>query len=439
MEDFRIAILGCGTIGGGTARVLLDNHEEFSRRAGKRLVLSTIVDLHPRRAAAEHGLPIELFRGGGADLGPAESKSLIDEIVRSDEIDLVVETIGGSSDYILGIALDVLASGKHLVTANKALLSRHGDRIFEAAEKAGRAVGFETSVCTSIPVIKAIRESFVSDEILGVSGIMNGTSNFILTRMKDGGLSFSEALRQAQEMGYAEADPSLDVSGGDAAHKLIILIKLAFGIDVSIEDLQVQGIQDIGAEDIALADELDCSIKLICYAHRRDGRVYGTVRPMMVKRSNLLSAVDGATNAVKLENRYTGENMLIGRGAGSLEGGSAVSSDIIFIARYADSPIRNRFPASCEFRSLDDMLFPYTIIFDTEDVPGITGTVTTAIGMQDINIDTVGHNRHGRLTAVFSVATMPCTYAQVRRAIVEIKARRPDILRAEPRILPILH
>jgi homoserine dehydrogenase len=439
MKDFRIAILGCGTIGGGTAKVLLDNIEEFSKKAGRRLVLAGIVTRSPLKSSRKHGIPRELFLGKGDELSKEETARLIEEIIRSNDIDLVVETIGGSSDYVLKIALDVLGSKKHLVTANKALLSKHGNAIFETAERNGKAIGFETAVCTSIPIIRAMKESFVSDEVLSVSGIMNGTCNYILSRMQGEGLSFADALRMAQEIGYAEADPSLDVDGLDAAHKLIILIKLAFGIDVAVADLQVQGIRELSAEDMALADEMESSIKLICHAHKQGGRVYGTVRPMMVKRSNLLAQVNGATNAVKVVNKYSGENMLIGRGAGSLEGGSAVSSDIIFIARYEGAAVKNHFPAVCEFKSLDDMAFPYNIVFDTEDVPGITGSVTTAIGDQNINIDTVGHNRHGRATAVFSIATMPCTLAQIKRAIQEIKTKRPDILKAEPRVMPILH
>jgi len=439
MKDFRIAILGCGTIGGGTAKVLLENAEEFSRKAGARLVLSAIVDPSPATAAQKYGIPPTLFRGGGARLTKEEATRHIEELIRSPDIDLVVETIGGSSDYILKIALDVVGAKKHLVTANKALLSKHGNAIFEAAERNGVAIGFETSVCTSIPIIRVLKESFAGDEVLAVSGIMNGTSNYILSRMQEEGLSFADALKQAQDKGYAEADPSLDIDGIDAAHKLIILIKLAFGIDVTVDELQVQGVRDISLEDLALADEMECSIKLICHAHKSDGRVYGTVRPMMVKRTNLLARVDGATNAVKVVNKYSGENILIGRGAGSLEGGSAICADIIFIARHAGSTIGSHFPAVREFKSLDDMLFPYNIVFDTEDVPGITGSVTTAIGRQNINIDTVGHNRHGKLTAVFSVATMPCTLAQIKGAIEEIKRARPDILKGEPRIMPILH
>lgn len=439
MKDFRIAILGCGTIGGGTAKVLLENIEEFSKKAGRPLVLAGIVTPSPRRAARKYGIPRELFRGMGDELTKEETEKQVEEIIRSPDIDLVVETIGGSSDYVLKIALGVLDAKKHLVTANKALLSKYGNLIFETAERNGKAIGFETAVCTSIPIIRVMKESFVSDDVLSISGIMNGTCNYILSRMQGEGLSFAETLRQAQEIGYAEADPGLDIDGLDAAHKLIILIKLAFGIDVAIADLQVQGIRELSAEDMTLADELECSIKLICHAHKSEGRVYGTVRPMMVKRSNLLAQVNGATNAVKVVNKYSGENMLIGRGAGSLEGGSAVSSDIIFIARYGSAAVKNHFPVLCEFKSLDDMAFPYNIVFDTEDVPGITGSVTTAIGNQNINIDTVGHNRHGRATAVFSVATMPCTLAQIKRAIQEIKTKRPDILRTEPRIMPILY
>ena len=215
--------------------------------------------------------------------------NFIKEIISSDEIDLVVETIGGTSDFVYNLCLKILNSGKHLVTANKALLAERGKAIFDAAEKNNVKIGFEAAVCGAIPIIKTIKESFTGDKILSVSGIMNGTSNYILTQMQNEKLEFNEALRMAQEKGYAEADPSLDINGGDAGHKLILLTKLAFGIDISMDELSISGIENITKEDIDFATEIDATIKLICYAKKVNGDIFATVKPMLVKSSNFLA------------------------------------------------------------------------------------------------------------------------------------------------------
>ncbi len=439
MEKFNIAILGCGTVGGGVAKILLDMKEELTNRAGVEISLKRIVDMFPKRSSEKRDIPIGYFCGNGADLDIDETNYYIDEILKSDDIDLVIETIGGSSEYILNIAQKILNSGKHFVTANKALLAKYNQAIFQLAAEKNKAVGFEASVCGAIPIIKVVKECFTGDEILSISGIMNGTSNYILSNMAENGLGFTEALKMAQEKGYAEADPTLDINGGDASHKIAILIKLAFGIDAQLDKLSVSGIQDISKDDLLFAKEMDSTIKLICFATKKQDAVYATVRPMMVKNSNFISSVNGATNAVKVINKYSEEHMLVGKGAGSLETGSAIVSDIVFIARYKDS-MKNNYPKSdLILKDLNDFPFPYNIIFNTEDSPGITGLVTTCIGSQNINIDTVGHNKHSKETALFSVATMPCTLSQINKAIEEIKTKKPGVLKSEPKIIPILY
>jgi homoserine dehydrogenase len=439
MNNFNIAILGCGTVGGGTARILLDMKKELSNRAGINVNLVKIVDMFPKNSSAKHNIPINLFCGNGNDLSLDEANKYIKEIIDSNDIDLIVETIGGSSEYILNLVLNILNSKKHLVTANKSLLAKYNNIIFETAKNNNKKVGFEASVCGAIPIIKSINESFNGDEILSISGIMNGTSNYILSKMQEENLSFDDALKLAQQNGYAEADPSLDINGGDAGNKLIILIKLAFGLDIKFEDLSIQGIQNIKKEDLNSANEMDCTIKLICFAKKEKDVVYATVRPMMVKNSNFLSQISGSTNSVKIINKYSDEHILIGKGAGSLETGSAIVSDIIFIAKYSDKIINLNNSSEYKFKNLDDFPFSYNIIFDTEDLPGITGLVTTAIGNQKINIDTVGHNRHNKETAIFSIATMPCTLNQINKAIEEIKNKRSGIFHTAPKIIPILY
>jgi len=268
---------------------------------------------------------------------------------------------------------------------------------------------------------------------------MNGTSNYILTKMNEEGLSFEDALKKAQELGYAEADPTLDINGHDAGHKLSILLRLAFGIDVKFEELSIKGIDNITKDDLDFAKEMDSTIKLICYAKKDNHKIYATVQPMMVKNSNFLSMIGGSTNAVKLQNRYSQEHILIGKGAGSLETGSAIVSDIVFIARYEDKILTKGHLNPLKLVNELEIEFPYNIIFETEDKPGITGLTTTAIGNQGINIDTVGHNRHNYKKAIFSIATMPCKLSQINNAIKEIKEKRPDILLKEPKVIPILY
>ena len=438
MGDFRIAILGCGTVGGGVARILMEEKAQLSRRAGRNIELAGIVDLFPKQAVERHGLPAGLFYGNGADLTGEEAGRFTREILADPGIDLVVETIGGASQYVLDTALAVLNAKKHLTTANKALLAKYGDRIFDAALANKRAVGFEASVCGAIPIIKGVTECFSGDEILSISGIMNGTSNYILSKMEYEGISFEEALKGAQEKGYAEADPTLDISGGDAGHKLAILVKLVFGLNINSEELAVEGIEKINKDDLLFAREIDCSLKLICHAEKKGSDVFATVRPMMVKKTNLLADVNGATNAVKTVNKYAGENIFIGKGAGSLETGSAIVSDIVFIARRGEHDIQYMYESDSRLRSLDDLDFPYNIIFETEDVPGITGIVATAIGKQNINIDTVSHNRHNRERAIFSIATMPCSRTRILRAVDDIIRDHPKALTAKPKIIAIL-
>jgi homoserine dehydrogenase len=434
MDSLNIAILGCGTVGGGVAQIITEINKDLTTRANKKIVLRKIVELFPQKASERFNLPIDLFCGSGKDLSNDEANKFVQEVISSDEIDLVVETIGGKSDFVFNLCLDILNSGKHLVTANKALLAERGKKIFETAELKNVKIGFEAAVCGAIPIIKTIKESFTGDKVLSVSGIMNGTSNYILSQMQNEKLEFGTALKMAQESGYAEADPSLDINGGDAGHKLILLIKLAYGIDLSIT-----GIEDITKEDIDFASEIDAKIKLICYAKKVNGDIYATVRPMLVKNSNFLSEVSGATNAVRINNKYSGIHILVGKGAGSTETAMSIVSDIIFIARYGDK-IQN-VPAKQQRKFADarQFIFPYLITFHTGNIPGTTGFIATAIGKQEINIETVSHNRHTGEKAMFSVATMPCTLGQIENAIDEIKKEKPGMLLSEPKIMPILY
>jgi len=436
--QFRVAILGCGTVGGGVARILLDQAEALRGRAGGEIRLARIVDLFPKQSSERHAIPRSLYAGEGPELTPAQAAAEIERVLADPDIDLVVETIGGSGEAILRTTRRALENGKHLVTANKALLAAHGEELLAAAREHGKGLGFEAAVCAAIPIIKGLRECLTGDEILSISGIMNGTSNFILSKMASDGQSFASALADAQAMGYAEADPTLDINGGDAGHKLTIMLRLAFGLDVAFEDLPRQGIDTVTAGEVAFAHEMGGVIKLICHAQREGDAVYVTVHPMIVKRGNLLSKIDGATNAVRVVGRYAGEIVMIGQGAGSLETGSAIVSDIVFLARYGDHAPLEPPKSGLRLRPLGELELPYNIVFETADVPGITGIVATAIGAQDINIDSVSHNRHENDNAEFAIATMPCTRAQIDRAVEDIQANHPGSLLGQPRALPIL-
>ena len=435
----NIAILGCGTVGGGVARIITEINHELNTKANTQLVLKKIVELDPSAASERFNLPLNLFCGQGKKLTPDEASKFIEEIIHSHDIDLVVETIGGTSDFVHNICLEILQSGKHLVTANKALLAERGKDIFEMAELKGVKIGFEAAVCGAIPIVKTIKENFTGDKILSISGIMNGTSNYILSQMQNENIEFETALKLAQKNGYAEANPNLDINGGDAGHKIILLIKLAYGIDVSMDDLTVIGIENISKEDIDFANEINAKIKLICYTKKINGNIYATVRPMMVKNSNFLSQVNGVTNAVRVNAKYSGIHFLVGKGAGSSETAMSIVSDIVFIARYGKK-MKNT--AEKQERNLADsnhFVFPYLISFHTADIPGTTGFITSAIGKQNINIDTVSHNRHSGEKAMFSVATMPSTLEKIEAAVEEIMRERPEMLLSKPKIMPILY
>ncbi len=429
MKPLNIAILGCGTVGGGVAKILTEQKELLSKRAGREINLKVIAELNPEAAIKRFGLDAKYF-----------SKNSIKEIIEMQDIDLVVETMGGKSDFVHDTCLNVLKSGKNLVTANKALLAERGADIFAEAETKNLQLGFEAAVCGAIPIIKGIKECFTGDIIEQVSGIMNGTSNYILTQMQYQGLDFAEALKLAQQNGYAEADPSLDINGGDASHKLILLLKLAFGLNVTMDELSIAGIQKITKSDMDFAKEINASIKLICFAKLEDKQVYAMVRPMVVKNDNILSSVNFAVNAVRLDNKYSDTHFLIGKGAGSSETAMSIVSDIVFIARHGDVPAYNE-EAKYTLGDSKKVSFPYLISFRTNNLPGTTGIITTAIGKQGINIETVGHNRFNGNgdTADFSIETESCTLEAIEKAIAEIRTAKSDLLLEDPKILPILY
>src|SRR5947209_10554177 len=314
-EPFGIALLGCGTVGGGVARLLLEQGDRLAARAGRPLELRHVVvndRLKPR--------PV-----------PAQLLSTLDAALADPQVEAVAEVVGGT-DWAKKAVLAALAAGKHVVTANKALLSEHGDEIFGAARHHDRAVAFEASVAVGVPIIAALTESMAANQVVSLQGILNGTSNFILTEMGDHGRGYADALAEAQRRGYAEADPALDVDGTDAAHKLAILARIAFGVSVRGSAIERRGIADTSDRDIRFARELGYTIKLVAEGWMSGGQVALHVSPVLLRHTALLAQVRGAYNAVRVEGDAAGDTLYYGPGAGQMPTASAVVADLIDLA-----------------------------------------------------------------------------------------------------------
>jgi homoserine dehydrogenase len=318
MEPFGVALVGCGTVGGGVARLLVEQKERLAARAGRPLLLRRVVvrDLGKARAAA---VPPELLT---TDLR---------KVLEDPEVQAAVEVVGGTG-WARRAVLDLLAAGKHVVTANKALLAQHGEEVFAAARRHGRAVAFEASVAGGVPIIAALAQNLAANQIVSLQGILNGTSNFILTGMSRHGLSFAEALAEAQRLGYAEADPTLDVDGTDAAHKLAILAQIAFGATVPLEAIKRQGIADMQQAEIRFAHELGYTIKLLAEAWLLQGQLALHVSPVLLRHEAPLAQVRGPYNAVHVVGDAVGDTLYYGRGAGQMPTASAVVADLIDLA-----------------------------------------------------------------------------------------------------------
>ena len=316
-EPLNISLIGGGTVGGGVAQILLQHPERIATRAGRPVHIKRVVVRDPHKPRPT--IPKELV---STDIAAA---------IRDPQVHVVVELMGGTG-LAKQVVLDSLAAGKHVVTANKALLAEHGPEIFEAARKHERSVGFEASVAGGIPIIRALAESLAGNQITAIQGILNGTSNFILTAMADRGVSYSDALAEAQRLGYAEADPTLDVDGSDEAHKLAILVQIAFGVTVPVNEIERFGIAGLNAMDLRFAHELGYTIKLLAEAWLDGKEVALHVAPVLLRRTDMLAQVRGAFNAVQVVGDAVGEIMFQGAGAGALPTASSVVADIIDLA-----------------------------------------------------------------------------------------------------------
>jgi homoserine dehydrogenase len=381
MDRVNIGLIGFGTVGTGLVKILQENGKLLEKRLGVPIVLKRIVDQ-------------DVTRDRGVKVNPALLTTKVSDVLDDPEISIVVELIGGL-EPARTIVLQAIERGKHIVTANKALLAVHGAEIFKAADAAGVDIGFEGSVGGGIPIIRSMKEGLVANKIQVIFGILNGTSNYILTEMTQKGLKFSEVLKKAQELGYAEADPTYDVEGIDAAHKLCILLSLAHGIQVKLEDVYTEGITGITPMDIEYAKELGYTIKLLAIGKSDGGPVEARVHPTLVPTEHLLSTVAGPFNAIFVKGDAVGSTLFYGAGAGMMPTGSAVVSDLVDLCRNIRLGAVRRVPLlsfqrehlrDADIKSIQDISCTYYLRFTVVDKPGVLSRISGILGDLDISI-----------------------------------------------------
>ncbi|MBK1654972.1 homoserine dehydrogenase [Allochromatium vinosum] len=420
MEPVKIGLLGLGTVGGGTATVLTRNAREIARRAGRGIEIA--------RAAAREYRP-ELIEGLDR-IGHIGDDAF--DVVEDPDIRIVVELIGGYSPA-LELVMRAIENGKHVVTANKALIAKHGNEIFAAAREKGVMVGFEAAVAGGIPIIKALREGLAANHIDWIAGIINGTGNFILSEMRDKGRAFADVLAEAQALGYAEADPTFDVEGIDAAHKLTILGSLAFGIPLQFERCFTEGISRIDAQDVANAAELGYRIKHLGIARRSSGGIELRVHPTLIPERRLLANVDGVMNAVLVKGDAVGPTLYYGAGAGALPTASAVVADLVDVARALTTDPTNRVPhlafqpdelADTPVLSMDAVQTSYYLRLTALDRPGVMARIASILGEEGISIEAIKQKapNKGETQVTLVMLTHRVIEGQMNTAIARIEA-----------------
>ncbi|USX16092.1 homoserine dehydrogenase [Oxalobacteraceae bacterium OTU3CAMAD1] len=386
MKPIKVGLLGVGNVGSGTFNVLERNQEEIRRRAGRGIEVVAVSARNLERAKERTGGKVKVVANPF-------------DIVNDPEIDIVVELIGGY-DEAKALVLQAIANGKHVVTANKALLAVHGNEIFAAAQEKGVMVAFEAAVAGGIPIIKALREGLTANRIDWLAGIINGTTNFILSEMRDKGLDFATVLKQAQELGYAEADPTFDIEGVDAAHKATIMSAIAFGIPVQFDKAHVEGISKLNAIDIRYAEQLGYRIKLLGIAKR--AKVNGVegvelrVHPTLIPSKRLIANVEGAMNAVLVQGDAVGATLYYGKGAGAEPTASAVIADLVDITRLATADPEHRVPhlafqpnamTNIEILPMSEITTSYYLRMNVSDQPGVLADLTRILADATISID----------------------------------------------------
>src|SRR6266568_5676900 len=382
MKPINVGLLGIGTVGGGTWAVLARNREEISRRAGRDIRISVVADKETAKAKKLTG-------------GKARVTADAFEVVRDAEVDIVIELIGGTT-VSRELVLAAIANGKHVVTANKALLATHGNEIFAAAQKKGVMVAFEGAVAGGIPIIKALREGLSANRIEWIAGIINGTSNFILSEMRDKGLAFDAVLKEAQTRGYAEADPTFDIEGVDAAHKLTIMSAIAFGIPMQFDKAYTEGISKLTREDIRYAEALGYRIKLLGITRRTAQGIELRVHPTLIPETRLIANVEGVMNAVLVKGDAVGPTMYYGAGAGAEPTGSAVVADLVDVTRLHTADPEQRVPhlafqpdrmSNLKVLPMDEVVTAYYLRMQVEDRPGVLADVSRILADASISIN----------------------------------------------------
>jgi len=384
VEPVKVGLLGMGTVGGGTVNVLTRNAEEIARRAGRGIVVT-------------HAAARDINKPRICDTTNITLTTTPQDVVNDPDVQIVIELIGGDT-LARELVMAAIANGKHVVTANKALIAKHGNEIFAAAQKQGVVVAFEAAVAGGIPIIKALREGLAGNRVEWLAGIINGTGNFILTEMRDNGSDFGDVLAEAQRLGYAEADPTFDVEGIDAAHKLTILASIAFGIPLQFEACYTEGITKITREDIVYAEELGYRIKHLGVARRTDAGVELRVHPTLIPERRLIANVDGVMNAVLVKGDAVGPTLYYGAGAGADPTASAVVADVVDVVRTLTSDPENRVPhLAFQADSLSDLpILPmaavetaYYVRLQCEDKPGVLANVASILGNSEISIEAI--------------------------------------------------
>ena len=382
MKPIKVGLLGIGTVGTGTFHVLRRNQEEIIRRAGRPIEIVMVAARNVERARSIVGDAVEVVNDPML-------------VVNHPDIDIIVEVIGGCG-IAKELVLQAIANGKHVITANKALLAIHGNEVFSAAHKNGVMVAFEAAVAGGIPIIKALREGLTANRIEWIAGIINGTTNFILSEMRDKGLDFATVLKQAQELGYAEADPTFDIEGVDAGHKATIMASIAFGVPMQFDKAHVEGITQLQANDIRYAEELGYRIKLLGIAKRTVDGIELRIHPTLIPAKRLIANVEGAMNAVLVQGDAVGATLYYGKGAGSEPTASAVIADLVDITRLATADPEHRVPhlafqpgsiSDLPILPMSEIVTSYYLRMHVEDRPGVLADVTRILADLNISID----------------------------------------------------
>ncbi len=424
-KTITVGLIGFGTIGTGVVKTLQMNGELITKRLGAEIRLKKIADLD-----------IETDRGVKVD--PSILTTNAEEILNDPEIDVIIELMGGyhpAREFIL----KGIENGKSIVTANKALMAKHGEEIFEAAEAKGVSIGFEASVGGAIPVIRTIKEDFAANEILSIFGIVNGTANYILSKMSDQGEDFQDALKEAQRLGFAEADPTFDIEGHDSAHKIALLATLAFGTRVPIDDVYMEGISKITQDDIHFAKQFGYRIKLLAIAKQCGDSLDIRVHPTMISVDNPISNINGATNAIEILGNAMETSMLVGEGAGSLPTASAVVGDVIEISRNILTGGQNRVPArsflkenirTMPIKPMEEIESEYYLRFYVVDRPGVLSKISGILGNNNISIGSVIQKEQKENSGVpLVITTHTAMERNIRNALAEID--KLDIIKKE--------